>query len=34
MNSDPYGAGWLIKVSATSFGELMGPDEYRAHAAS
>lgn len=34
VNSDPYGAGWLIKVDATSFGELMSPDEYRAHAAS
>ncbi len=33
VNSDPYGAGWLIKVDATSFGELMGADEYRAHAA-
>lgn len=33
VNSDPYGAGWLIKVAATSFGELMSPDEYRAHAA-
>jgi glycine cleavage system H protein len=34
VNSDPYGAGWLVKVAATSFGELMSADEYRAHAAS
>ena len=34
VNSDPYGAGWLVKVAVTSFGELMSPDEYRAHAAS
>ena len=33
VNSDPYGAGWLIKVAATEFGELMGPEEYAAHAA-
>lgn len=33
VNSDPYGAGWLIKVAATDFGALMGPEEYAAHAA-
>ena len=33
VNSDPYGAGWLIKVDVTSFGELMSPEEYAAHAA-
>ena len=34
VNSDPYGAGWLIKVEATSVGELLSADDYRAHAAS
>lgn len=33
VNSDPYGAGWLIKVAATELGELMSPEEYAAHAA-
>ena len=33
VNSDPYGAGWLIKVAATEVGDLMTPEEYAAHAA-
>lgn len=33
VNSDPYGTGWLIKVDATSFGDLLSAEEYRAKAA-
>jgi glycine cleavage system H protein len=34
VNSDPYGAGWMIKLRVTSAGELdqlLGPNEYEAH---
>ena len=30
VNSDPFGDGWLIKVSAASLPELLSHDEYRA----
>lgn len=33
VNSDPYGAGWLIKVEATAFGPLLTADQYREQAA-
>lgn len=34
VNSDPYGAGWIIKVkpsNAEAFEGLLSADEYRAH---
>ncbi len=30
INSDPYGAGWLVKVRVSSAPVLMSADEYRA----
>lgn len=30
VNSDPYGEGWLIKVTVTSRGPLLSPAEYAA----
>ncbi len=33
VNSDPFGAGWLIKVDVTGTGELLSPEEYAAVAA-
>jgi glycine cleavage system H protein len=30
VNSDPFGEGWLIKVSFDALPELLGYDEYRA----
>lgn len=30
INSDPYGAGWLIKVDAESDGPLLSAEEYAA----
>lgn len=33
VNSDPYGAGWLIKVEVESTGALLTPEEYAALAA-
>jgi len=30
VNSDPYGAGWLVKAAATEHGPLLSADEYRA----
>ena len=30
INSDPYGAGWLFKVSVTEEGPLMTAEEYAA----
>ncbi|GEL94177.1 glycine cleavage system protein GcvH [Cellulomonas composti] len=33
VNSDPFGAGWLIKVDVTSTGPLLTAEEYEAHAA-
>lgn len=33
VNSDPYGAGWLIKVAVETRGELLTPEEYAARAA-
>lgn len=32
VNSDPYGAGWLLKVDVVSTGELLDADEYARHA--
>ena len=32
VNTDPYGAGWLVVVEAPEVPEgMMGPEEYRAH---
>ncbi|MCV2392749.1 glycine cleavage system protein GcvH [Actinotalea sp. M2MS4P-6] len=28
VNADPYGAGWLIKVSVTSSGPMLSAEEY------
>lgn len=28
VNADPYGRGWLIKVSVEAFGGLLTPSEY------
>lgn len=33
VNTDPYGAGWLLKVEVTEAGPLMSAEEYAAHAA-
>ncbi len=33
VNSDPFGAGWLLKVDVTGTGDLLTADEYAAHAA-
>ena len=33
VNADPFGAGWLIKVSVDSVGALLSADEYAALAA-
>ena len=33
VNSDPYGAGWLLKVDVTSTGPLLTSDEYAAQSA-
>lgn len=33
VNADPFGAGWLIKVSVESLGALLTPEEYSALAA-
>lgn len=30
INSDPYGAGWLVKVRVSSTPALLSADEYRA----
>ena len=30
VNSDPFGEGWLIKVSAAALPDLLSHDEYRA----
>ena len=30
VNSDPYGAGWLLRVTVTGTGPLLSADEYRA----
>ncbi|MGR2751301.1 glycine cleavage system protein GcvH [Agromyces arachidis] len=30
VNSDPFGEGWLLKVTAASLPELLSLDEYRA----
>ncbi|WP_448005288.1 glycine cleavage system protein GcvH [Agromyces bauzanensis] len=30
VNSDPFGEGWLIKVTAASLPQLLSHDEYRA----
>ena len=34
VNTDPYGAGWLLKVDVTSTGPLLTSDEYAATSAS
>ena len=34
VNSDPYGAGWMLKIRMSNDGErdtLLGPEEYRRH---
>lgn len=31
VNSDPYGAGWLIKVQVSEAGPLLTADEYASH---
>jgi glycine cleavage system H protein len=34
VNSDPYGAGWMLKIRVDGEAEmdvLLGPDEYRRH---
>jgi glycine cleavage system H protein len=34
VNTDPYGAGWMLKLRVASEGELdtlLGPEEYRKH---
>ena len=34
VNSDPYGAGWMIKIRVNSEGDLdqmLGPNEYEKH---
>lgn len=33
VNSDPFGAGWLFKVSVESLGAVLTPEEYAAVAA-
>jgi glycine cleavage system H protein len=30
VNADPYGGGWLLKVTVESTGPLLSPDEYAA----
>ena len=30
VNSDPYGAGWLLKVEVTSTGQMLSAEEYGA----
>jgi len=29
VNNDPYGKGWLIRISASDFGGLLSVDEYK-----
>lgn len=34
VNTDPYGAGWMLKIRADvpdELEQLLGPDEYKAH---
>ena len=33
VNSDPYGAGWLVKATATQHGPWLSADAYRAQVA-
>jgi len=33
VNSDPYGAGWLLKVDVTESGPVLTADEYEARSA-
>jgi len=33
VNSDPFGAGWLVKVDVSGTGPLLTAEEYQAHAA-
>ena len=33
VNADPFGRGWLLKVTVESTGTLLSPDEYAALAA-
>ena len=30
VNADPFGRGWLLKVTVEATGTLLGPDEYAA----
>ncbi|ACZ20024.1 glycine cleavage system H protein [Sanguibacter keddieii DSM 10542] len=34
VNSDPYGAGWLVKVEVTSTGPVLTAEEYAAQVGS
>lgn len=34
VNSDPYGAGWLVKVDVTSTGPVLTAEEYAAQVGS
>lgn len=34
VGSDPFGAGWLLKVDVTQTGDVMTADEYGAHTSS
>ncbi len=34
VNSDPYGAGWLLRVEVTATGQVLTAEEYAAHTAS
>lgn len=34
VNSDPYGAGWLVKVEITATGPVLTAEEYAAQVAS
>ncbi len=34
VGTDPYGAGWLLRVDVTQTGDVMTADEYSAHTAS
>lgn len=33
VNEDPYGDGWLVKIAASDFQELLSPEEYENHLA-
>jgi glycine cleavage system H protein len=33
VNEDPYGDGWLVKIAASDFQELLSPEDYEKHLA-